>query len=243
MRIALISDIHANRQALDAVIESIETEGVDEIWCLGDICGYGANPGYCIETVLAQSSVCLAGNHDLVICGRLPLAEFSDAAATAAVWTRETLNDQEISRLDELRPSGTALDFSLYHASPRDPVWEYVLSVAQAAACMKEQEKRISFIGHSHVACFFHDDGTDDPDGNTATPELELSMAEGRWLVNPGSVGQPRDGDPRASYILLDSEGLTAKFYRVDYPIDVAAGVIMDAGLPASLAQRLFLGH
>ena len=243
MRIALISDIHGNRPALDAVLKSIDESGADEIWCLGDVTGYGADPDYCVETVLDRSSVCLAGNHDLVICGNLSMSEFSDAAAAAATWTRGVLSDEIAARLKDLKPSGVARDFGLYHASPRDPIWEYVLSIPQARACMAVQDKRVSFVGHSHVACFFHDDGTNDPGGGTASHELKLTIKEGKWLMNPGSVGQPRDGDPRASYLLLDTEDLTTTYYRIEYPVDVAAQAITDAGLPASLAQRLFLGY
>ncbi len=243
MRIALISDTHGNRPALDAVMESIGQMNVDEIWCLGDIVGYGADPGYCIETVLDDSNICLAGNHDMVISGKLPIAEFSNAAAAAAMWTRETLSSDEVGRLRDLQPKGDSRGYGLFHASPRDPVWEYVLSVPQAVECMNAQEERVSFVGHSHVACFFHDDGSGEPIGSTAESEQTLSIEGGTWLINPGSVGQPRDGDPRASYLVLDIEELKATFHRIEYPVDMAASAIIDAGLPKSLAERLFLGH
>ena len=243
MRIALISDIHGNRPALDAVMKSIGQMDVDEIWCLGDIVGYGADPAHCIETVLDESAICLAGNHDMVVCGALPMTEFSNAAGAAAIWTRETLDSDETDRLIDLQPKGESRGYGLYHASPRDPVWEYVLSVPQAVECMNAQESRVSFVGHSHVACFFSDDGSSEASGSTAESEQTLSLEDGRWLINPGSVGQPRDGDPRASYLVLDIEELKATFHRIEYPIDIAASAIIDAGLPKSLAERLFPGH
>ena len=140
-----------------------------------------------------------------------------------------------------LSPLGQMAGVGLYHASPRDPVWEYVLSVSQAAECLDVQQQRVCLIGHSHVACYFARNGGETI-GEQALDGAELAMAEGEWLVNPGSVGQPRDGDPRAAYLMLDTDTWTAKFRRVEYPIDEAAKAIIDAGLPKSLAERLYQG-
>lgn len=243
MRVAFISDIHGNRQALDAVLESQAMEGADEIWCLGDITGYGADPDYCVQVVTDRCSVCLAGNHDLVISGQLSLAEFSFAAADAASWTMEILSKDHMAFIGGLNPSGSMDGLGLYHASPRDPVWEYVLSIPLANACMLEQKHRVCFIGHSHVACYFSRDGSGNATGSSAMNGQLLQLQSGNWLVNPGSVGQPRDNDPRASFLILDRDTMQCSFHRVEYPIDEAAKAILDAGLPESLAQRLYLGQ
>jgi diadenosine tetraphosphatase ApaH/serine/threonine PP2A family protein phosphatase len=144
--------------------------------------------------------------------------------------------------LADLEPLLHGRQAGLYHASPRDPVWEYVLSVDQAEECMKAQGERICFIGHSHVACFFmRTNGS--TEGAVAPAGTVLEMAEGEWLVNPGSVGQPRDGDPRAAYLMLDTDEWTATFHRVEYPIDIAASAIVQAELPRQLAERLYFGQ
>jgi predicted phosphodiesterase len=230
MRIALLSDVHGNLPAFEAVISDVDEEGVDEIWCLGDLVGYGAEPDACVELARERCDLCLAGNHDLVVTGEIDIADFSSSAAAAAQWTRDN-NGAE------------ALAFGLYHASPRDPVWEYVLSTWQADECMDLMEERVAAIGHSHVALFFQRGGEGQVEGAPAEAGLERDLSEGEWLLNPGGVGQPRDGDPRAAWLLLDTEGWRAQWRRVEYPIERAASAIEEAGLPAVLAQRLFTGQ
>jgi diadenosine tetraphosphatase ApaH/serine/threonine PP2A family protein phosphatase len=144
--------------------------------------------------------------------------------------------------LKGLSPLAHGLEAGLYHASPRDPVWEYVLSIDQARECMVVQEERVSLIGHSHVACYFSTvEGR--TEGQQAFDGTVLDLAQDRWLVNPGSVGQPRDGDARAAYLVLDTGAWKATFRRVDYPIHEAASAIVEAGLPQDLAARLYVGH
>jgi diadenosine tetraphosphatase ApaH/serine/threonine PP2A family protein phosphatase len=253
VRIAVISDIHANLPALEAVLEAIEAGGVDEIWCLGDVVGYGAQPDACVELIGERCAVCLLGNHDIAVLGGLDIASFSEAAAIAVHWTRENIAAATLDFLRELEPAAQRQGIGLYHASPRDPVWEYVLSIDQAQACMEVQEERIGLIGHSHVALFFSGGAGTEPraglgaegsqaHGSQAGDGTSLQLAEGRWLINPGSVGQPRDGDPRAAWLELDSEAATAKFHRVVYPIQKAADSISAAGLPERLANRLYIG-
>jgi predicted phosphodiesterase len=247
MRVAVISDIHSNLPALEAVLAEIRQQDPDEVWCLGDIVGYGADPNACTAIVGESVARCLAGNHDLVVRGDIDIGYFAMSAGAAARWTVKVINDQTKEYLRPLAPLGESEGVGLYHASPRDPVWEYVLSVRQAADCLQAQRQRVALIGHSHVACYFSRPNGDGPIeetiGELAPPDTTLALAEGRWLVNPGSVGQPRDGDPRAAWLVLDTDSWTATFHRVEYPVEAAAKAIVDAGLPRQLADRLFAGQ
>jgi predicted phosphodiesterase len=242
MRVAVLSDVHANLPALEAVLSAIEAEGIDELWCLGDVVGYGADPDACAQLIEQRTSICLAGNHDLVVAGRIDIDTFAAAAAEAARWTRATISDATQEFLVELEPQAERAGFGLYHASPRDPVWEYVLSFEQAEASLEQAPQRLSLIGHSHVACFFNDLGGR-VTGEQAGADQSFDTSEGSWLLNPGSVGQPRDGDPRAAFLVLDSDDGEALYRRVEYPIEQAATAIIDAGLPRQLADRLYLGQ
>jgi diadenosine tetraphosphatase ApaH/serine/threonine PP2A family protein phosphatase len=242
-RIALISDVHGNLPAFQSVLRAIEDEGVDGIWCLGDLVGYGAQPNECVE--LAQKSVdlCLIGNHDLVVIDRLEISDFSPAAATAAEWTKEVLGAETRAYLESLKPLDEEQPVGLYHASPRDPVWEYVLSSIAADDCFDAMSPRIGAVGHSHVALAFWRKGDTPTAGAQSEAGAEIDFSGDRWLLNPGSVGQPRDGDPRASWILLELESNRATWRRTDYPIDEAADAIRAAGLPEQLADRLYYGQ
>jgi len=249
MRLAIISDIHANLAALEAVLDDVSATAAEEIWCLGDVVGYGAQPDECAELVADRCAICLVGNHDLAVLGELDTATFSPAAAAAVRWTQGAMDGATVDFLAALKPANEALDVALYHASPRDPVWEYVLWPDQAAECIHVQARRVSFIGHSHVALYFAADEEDPGEGPLqasgaqAGAGTELDLDSGRWLVNPGSVGQPRDGDPRAAWLEFDTSTWTACFHRVDYEIDRAAEAIMAADLPEHLAQRLYVGQ
>ena len=243
MKVAVVSDIHANRHAFEATLEAVAASEASELWCLGDLVGYGAEPDACVELAREHAAVCLAGNHDLAVTGEISLAEFSRGASVAAQWTREVIHPENLEFLKTLSPQGEESQVGLFHASPRDPVWEYVLSALLAELCMNEQKNRICLIGHSHVALSF-----DRRDGELASGEprregTRLDIAEGEWLLNPGSVGQPRDGDARAAWLLLDLEGMEATFYRADYDVAGAAAAIRAARLPDSLAERLEYGQ
>ncbi len=241
MRVAVISDIHSNLPALEAVLSDVGKSDPDQVWCLGDVVGYGAHPDACTKLVAEVVEVCLAGNHDLVVSGELDVRYFAMSAGAAARWTLKHVQQSTRDFLAGLSPLGQMAGVGLYHASPRDPVWEYVLSISQAGECLDVQQQRVCLIGHSHVACYFARNGGETI-GEQALDGAQLAMAEGEWLVNPGSVGQPRDGDPRAAYLMLDTETWTGTFRRVEYPIDDAAKAIIDAGLPKSLAERLYQG-
>jgi predicted phosphodiesterase len=242
LRLAIISDVHSNLQALEAVMADIGPQDPDQVWCLGDVVGYGADPDRCVAEVAELTELCLAGNHDLVVRGDLNVEYFAAAAGQAARWTAKVIKPETRRFLEGLSPLAQREDLGLYHASPRDPVWEYVLSVQQASDCLDVQSCRVCLIGHSHVACYFHREGRDTI-GEQAPAGAVLDVAAGEWLINPGSVGQPRDGDARASYLMLDTGSWTATFHRVEYDIEAAATAIIDAGLPRGLAERLYEGH
>ena len=219
MRIAVLSDIHGNLHALDAVLDSIADDAPDAVWCLGDLVGYGPRPNRCCTLVAERADVCLIGNHDLGVLGRLDLEDFSVDAAASARWTATVLEDEPRRYLESLESQSLQDDVALYHASARDPVWEYVLTPFAALGSFAASEARILLVGHSHVALAFglaHQrlETTIAPAGT----ELDLS-GESRWILNPGSVGQPRDGDARAAYLLLDLEGERAEYRRVEYPV------------------------
>jgi diadenosine tetraphosphatase ApaH/serine/threonine PP2A family protein phosphatase len=235
--------VHGNLPAFQAVTQDIESQGASATWCLGDLVGYGAQPDECVALARETCELTLAGNHDLVVIDRLPIAEFSSAAAAAAEWTRGHASEETLEFLRGLEPLDTGHAIGLFHASPRDPVWEYVLSSWQAEECIEEMEARVGAVGHSHVALFFHVNGSNEVKGAQVPGGTELDISEGRWLINPGGVGQPRDGDPRAAWLLLDTDEWTASWRRVEYPIDEAAKAIEAAGLPSVLANRLYAGQ
>jgi predicted phosphodiesterase len=243
MRVAIVSDVHGNRQAFEAVLDAIETSNCEEMWCLGDLVGYGAEPDACVDLGRRHAAICLAGNHDLGVRGDLPLEDFSRGAALAARWTQETITPETREYLLGLEPLQLDEQVGLYHASPRDPVWEYVLSSLQAELCLDVQTHRVCLIGHSHVALSFSRFPGEPATGQTRAADEELELDDGEWLINPGSVGQPRDGDPRAAWLELDLDGWSAVYRRVEYDIEGAAAAIRAARLPDSLAERLSYGQ
>jgi predicted phosphodiesterase len=243
MRIALLSDVHGNLPAFEAVLGDVEEQSVEEVWCLGDLVGYGAQPDDCVQLARDRCDLSLAGNHDLVVTGDIPISDFSSSAAAAARWTQETIGEETMAYLKGLQPADPEREPALYHASPRDPVWEYVLSTWQADECIDLMDARVGAVGHSHVALWFRRDDGGKMSGATAEAGAELDLSAGRWLVNPGGVGQPRDGDPRAAWLLLDTSTWTANWRRVEYPIEEAARAIEEAGLPRMLAERLYSGQ
>jgi diadenosine tetraphosphatase ApaH/serine/threonine PP2A family protein phosphatase len=247
LRVAVVSDIHSNLPALEAVLEAVEGAEIDRIWCLGDLVGYGADPDACTALTRERCEVSLIGNHDLAVLDALDISSFSPTAKAAVEWTRENAAPETFAYLAAQSPALEHEGFGLFHASPRDPIWEYVLSIDQAEAGLDAQSERIGLIGHSHVALFFTR-----PEGGPrrayahgaqAGDGALLDVDDGGWLLNPGSVGQPRDGDPRAAWLELDLAEWTARFHRVPYDVAAAAASIRAAGLPDSLAERLQIGR
>jgi predicted phosphodiesterase len=242
MRIAVISDVHANLHALEAVLAAVDSERPDALWCLGDVVGYGPQPSRCCAAVAARADVGLVGNHDLGVLGTVDLVDFSPDAAYAARWTAEQLDRDAHDYLSSLEPAAETDAVSLYHGSPRDPVWEYVLTDEAARASIELAPRPIVLVGHSHVALAV---GLVDGqlEGGLAPEGTETALGDGeRWLLNPGSVGQPRDGDPRAAWMMLDLGLRQASFRRVPYDVERTQQEILDAGLPDVLAARLETG-
>ena len=242
MRVAVISDVHANRHALDAVLEAVETERPDTVWCLGDTVGYGPQPNECCDIVRERADICLVGNHDLVSLGRLSVSDFNDEAAAAAIWTSEVLSDSSRTFLTALAPAAQVEGVDLYHASARDPVWEYILSEEAARATFELAPAALILVGHSHVALALSKSDDGSVAGGLAQADTEVELG-GRWLLNPGSVGQPRDGDPRAAWLLLDLDRQLASFRRVTYPVERTQAEMRERGLPPLLAARLARGE
>jgi predicted phosphodiesterase len=241
LRVAVLSDVHSNLHALEAVLAEVDAARIDEIWCLGDVVGYGPRPNECVSLLQERAAVCLAGNHDLVVLGKIPLDVFTGEAASAARWTRGVLDEQARAFLDALRPEGEARGVALYHGSARDPVWEYVLSAAVAHVTLSLTDAELVLVGHSHVALELGEAeqglrGAGAPAGTT----LELGGV--RRLLNPGSVGQPRDGDPRAAWLEIDNDARRATFRRTEYPVERTQTEMREAGLPEVLAARLASG-
>jgi predicted phosphodiesterase len=243
MQIAILTDVHGNRPAFEAVIAAADASGADELWCLGDLVGYGAEPDACVALAEEHCSICLAGNHDLAVVDVLSLDEFSRGARIAAEWTRDTISERTKEFLLALSPEGGAYGYGLFHASPRDPIWEYVLSGLTAELCFDATEYRVSFVGHSHVALSFHRPEGEPASGSTRREGDMMELDSGHWLINPGGAGQPRDGDPRAAWLKLDTEEQTATWCRAEYDIAAAQAAIRAARLPDSLAERLQHGQ
>jgi predicted phosphodiesterase len=240
MRVAVISDVHAKYHALEDVLRDVDADGVDAVWCLGDTVGYGPRPNECCDVIRERSDHCLVGNHDLVVLGELDLGDFNEEAAAAARWTADVLTDESGDFLQRLEPSGHFHGVDLFHASARDPVWEYVLSEEAARATLELAAAPLILVGHSHVALAIAQDGAEVV-GGLAPGGTQVEL-QGHWLLNPGSVGQPRDGDPRAAWLLLDLDRRFAAFHRVPYPVQRTQDEMHERGLPETLAARLARG-
>lgn len=263
MRIGIISDVHGNYVALRTVLEQMGD--VDALWCLGDLVGYGPQPNECIEAVRGKPHLCVAGNHDWGMLGREDAEMFNREARSVLEWTREALTPENLKFIEELPVRVRALGarVSFVHASPRDPMWEYLLDLFDAAECFPLFKSRYLFVGHTHVPLIFRDVGgvvkaiVPEPDEAirvNLTPYEEGAEEPGvsRMIINPGSVGQPRDGDPRASYMVLEApdepEGsgqgreATLTYQRIEYPIEETQALMRELGFAPRLISRLALG-
>jgi diadenosine tetraphosphatase ApaH/serine/threonine PP2A family protein phosphatase len=225
--------------------------GVDRIWCLGDIVGYGPDPHECIEALRETAHISTAGNHDLAAIGRVSADEFNPDAAEACRWTTKRLTAADADYLGSLPLAVTQDDFTLVHGSPRDPVWEYILHVSQARDNFDAFNTGVCIVGHSHVPLVFAMERSNGPSraerettARQFTDELMLTASTGgaRMIVNPGAVGQPRDGDPRAAYAIYDSENGVITPCRVEYDVAATQARMGAAGLPMGLISRLSYG-
>jgi len=240
-RVAVISDVHGNRHALDAVLAAVAAEEPDEVWCLGDTVGYGPQPNECCAAVAERADLSLVGNHDLVVLGALEIDDFAGDAAAAARWTQTILGDEARGWLGGLEPTAQVGDeVVLFHGSARDPVWDYVLSEEAAWWTLQATQEPLVLVGHSHVPLALALE-SESVAGGVAGAGTTIELSATRWLLNPGSVGQPRDGDARASYLLVEP-GRRATFHRVEYPIERTQAEMRERGLPSALAERLANG-
>jgi predicted phosphodiesterase len=232
MKIAILSDIHSNQEALGKALEEVSKEGVDEIICLGDIVGYGANPNECVDLVRETTPHVLLGNHDEAAIDLSKTEFFNPYARIAAEWTSQTLTEKNSQYLANLPFTLERNGLFFVHASPYEPEeWNYILTPADAAANFDSFTLPICFVGHSHVPEVFCDDLW-----------AKNVKRGGKFIVNVGSVGQPRDGDPRLSFGVFDTEEWSYRNVRMGYDIDLAAFKIRKAGLPRNLAERLSVG-
>jgi diadenosine tetraphosphatase ApaH/serine/threonine PP2A family protein phosphatase len=244
MRIVIVADIHSNLEAFEAVLAHAVAGGaIDRLWCLGDVVGYAADPAACIALLRRYPHTAVVGNHDLAAVGELGTGDFNPVAARAAAWTGEHLSAEEHQYLSSLPFVVVEEDFTMVHGSLRWPEWEYLLSADAAAEHLRLQETPYGLVGHSHIP-FVAVDRDGSPPAMVALQDGDvLKLSEGRLIINPGGVGQPRDGDPRASYAVFDSDGRTFALHRVEYDLEKAQRKIREAGLPPYLAERLAYGR
>ncbi len=243
MLYAIIADIHANLAAFTAVLDDIERQvGVEKVWCLGDIVGYGPDPHECIELLCQTNHICVAGNHDWAAIGKIDTSEFNPDAAAACHWTAQQLSSADVEYLTSLPLTIQEGDFTLVHGSPREPIWEYLVSTGIAKENFAYFKSQFCLVGHSHVPLVFTYSENDGYSSSQFLTNIGLALGRNRLIINPGGVGQPRDGDPRASYAIYDSETRQIRLYRVPYDIRSTQDRMVKHGLPIRLVARLSYG-
>lgn len=244
MRIAILSDVHSNLAALQAVLRHAEADGaLDAVWCLGDIVGYGAEPSETIAALRARPLTAVSGNHDLAAIGAMDTEEFNPVAEEAALWTAGQLSDDHRAFLGALPATIVLGAFTLVHGSLRAPEWEYLLDPEAAEAHLALQSTLYSLVGHSHLQFWAEERHDRSPTFHRATDGARVRLSDRRLIINPGSVGQPRDGDSRAGYVLYDEAAATVTWRRIEYDIATTQKKIRAAGLPDFLAERLAMGR
>lgn len=241
MRVLILADVHANLEALNAVL--LDAGPFDVIWSLGDIVGYGPEPNECIERLLQFEHVAIAGNHDWGVLGKLDLYEFNAEARIANLWTREQLTPGSRQFLETLPESLVVEGVTLAHGSPRYPIWEYLVYPGIACQSFGYFDTSLCFVGHTHVPAIFLEPAESE-NCRTLYPTEEgpVALAEERYIINPGSVGQPRDGDPRAAYLILDTAENTIQHRRVAYDVRRTQEKMRAVGLPLRMITRLEYG-
>ncbi len=242
MKLALISDIHGNLEALVSVLNHIEKQKVDKIHCLGDVIGYGSDPSSCLELVNKSCDVRIMGNHEYAALGLEDIDDYNPAAQKSAIWTKAQLSDREKAIIAEFEMSHALDDILLVHASPFEPKeWHYVLNAEAALEALEYLDEKICFLGHSHVPQIYAERENDLPRAQVGHDFLPDD--ESRYIVNVGSVGQPRDNDPRACYVTWDSEEYEVLYHRVDYDVETTQDKMSQANLPRMLIARLSMGR
>lgn len=239
MRILIISDIHANYTAFETVLKDAEGDW-DFVWCLGDVVGYGPDPNECVEKLKTMPHLCLAGNHDWAALGRLDVRTFNPDARRAVEWTQETLTPDNVKYLEALPVTFVIGEYTLVHASPREPVWEYILEPLIAALNFPHFETPYCFVGHTHQPVIYtmvEDNG----DTHSASPQYRQPhhLNGKRQIINPGSIGQPRDQNPDAAYGILDMETGVFEHRRIPYDIAAVQERMRKHSMPERLVTRL----
>jgi predicted phosphodiesterase len=233
MRIAILSDIHSNIQALQKALQLVDRSAIDQLYCLGDVVGYGANPNECVDLIRARSTYCVLGNHDLAAVETRHASHFTKPGRFAAEWTHAQLTKENFDYLASLPYTAHTEHCTLVHASPAVPQeWEYINSVQKAQPQFSAFSTPLCFIGHTHVPSFLGE--------NLKTLVFKHGM---RFLINVGSVGQPRDRNPQLSFGILDTELWSYKNVRADYDVRGASRAVTNSGLPSILGKRLFQGQ
>lgn len=244
MRCAILADIHANLGAFEAVLEDITRRGgVDTFWNLGDTVGYGPNPEACLDRLSKLEHTSVAGNHDLAAIGKISTTDFNPEATTAANWTGQRLSRENKAYLEALPLSTENGDFTLVHGSPRDPVWEYLVDGQSARANLSYFKTRYCLVGHSHQPLVFEAKDNGDVRLIEFADGSRLELGKKKLIINPGSVGQPRDGDPRASYAIYDTEDKSITLHRVAYDVAPVQSRMAALSLPHRLIARLSYGQ
>lgn len=242
MRFLIISDVHANLVALETVLR--DAGRVDDVWSIGDIVGYGPRPRECVEIVrVLTPNISVIGNHDWACIGRLSLDDFNPVARFASYWTTSQLAADHLQYLESLPNRMIDNDWTVVHGSPRHPIWEYIYNARVAQQNFPIFDTPLCFVGHTHVPMYIREEEA----AAGATPHRPtdgevLDVSAGRFIINPGAVGQPRDGDPRAAYAIFEPEARRVTFHRVSYAIEETQAQMREAGLPESLVQRLAVG-
>jgi len=243
MRIAVVSDIHSNLEALEAVLADLQGRRPDCVICLGDFVGYGPDPNACIDVLAPRLRAAVVGNHDVAAIGARSIDNFNLLAQEAIIWTQRTLVNGARTYLTALPQRADLEGLLIVHASPRQPVDEYILEVREARAAFAADPFRIAVVGHTHQPAVFVE-LNHRVSAQGLLPEVALRLEENRrYIINVGSVGQPRDGDPRAAYAIIDTTELVATLYRVSYPIEETQRKMEAAGLPGPLIERLAFGR
>ncbi len=243
MRIGVVSDVHANLEALEAVLAHLERQGPDLLICLGDFVGYGPDPNPCIDLLAPRLRAAVVGNHDVAAIGARSIEDFNLFAQEAIVWTQHALTEVSRAYLGDLPHRTEVEGLLLVHGSPRQPVDEYILDTRTARASFVAESFRIALVGHTHQPAVFVE-SKHRVSAQGLLPEVPLRLrSTQRYIINVGSVGQPRDGDPRAAYVVLDTKGLAATLFRVPYPVVETQRKMETAGLPLPLIERLELGR